>query len=39
MDSVADTVINTEELKEVEAFDDDMMIIITEYEDKHGTVY
>jgi len=38
MDSLTDNVINTEELKEVEAFDDDMMKIINEYETKYGKV-
>jgi hypothetical protein len=39
MDSLTDNVINTSlEVKEVEAFDDDMMKIINEYETKHGKV-
>jgi hypothetical protein len=38
MESLTDNVINTEELKEVEAFDDDMMKIIKEYEDKYGKI-
>jgi len=38
MNSLTDKVINTEEVKEVDAFDDDMMKIIKEYEDKHGKV-
>jgi DNA-binding ferritin-like protein (Dps family) len=38
MESLTDNIINTEELKEVEAFDDDMMKMIKEYEDKYGKV-
>ena len=41
MDLLTDNVINTNadiDLKEVEAFDDDMMKIIKEYEDKYGKV-
>jgi DNA-binding ferritin-like protein (Dps family) len=38
MESLTDNVIKTEELKEVEAFDDDMTKIIKEYEDKYGKV-
>lgn len=38
MESLTDNVIKTEELKEVEAFDDDMIKIIKEYEDKYGKV-
>ena len=41
MDLLTDNVINTDtdiDLKEVEAFDDDMMKIIKEYENKYGKV-